>query len=265
MPRLNRSPEEEKARREGPDIVESLSRGLRVLELFGAEPRPMTLSDIARAAGLPRATARRILLTLEQGGYVDGDGKLFSLTPRVLALATAYLSSNQIVAVLQPVMDRISTEAREICSMAILDGDDAVFIARASPARVFSAGIDIGYRLPAFCTAVGRALLGRFSNEDLAGMIERLHPVARTPHTMTDKELLLATIITDRNRGYSLVDQEAEDGFRSISVPVRRYDGETIAAINIGAHVDRISTGEMIDRFLPLLKAAAGSVQPLLL
>jgi IclR family pca regulon transcriptional regulator len=247
------------------DFIESLDRGLRVFELFGADAKPMTLSDLARAADLPRATARRILFTLERAGFVSSDGKLFSLTPRVLVLAAAYLSSNQVVAVLQPVLDRLSSAAQEISSLAIIDGDEVIFIARASPARVFSAGIDLGYRLPAFCTSVGRAMLGKFSNADLAQALGAMQRPAMTPYTVTDKELLLATIMTDREKGYSLVDREAEPGFRSISVPVRRYDGEIVAAINMGAHVDRISTGEMIDRFLPLLREASDSVKSLLL
>jgi IclR family transcriptional regulator, pca regulon regulatory protein len=264
MPRVKRTVEEEEARRGGGEFIESLDRGLRVLQSFGIEHRPMTLSDIAKASNLPRATARRILLTLQKSGFVAGDERLFSLTPRVLALASAYLSSNQIVAVMQPLMDDISTKAREVCSLAILDGQEAVFVARASPARVFSAGIDIGYRLPAYCTSVGRVLLGRLSNDELTSTIESMTLTAQTPETITDKSIVIATIISDRNKGYSLVDREAEPGFRSISVPIHRYDGAVVAAANIGAHVDRITTGEMIDRFLPLLKDMAISAKPLL-
>ncbi len=262
MPKLKRSPDDTRG---GTDFIESLDRGLRVFELFGADPRPMTLSDVAKAADLPRATARRILFTLERAGYVASDGKLFTLTPRVLALAGSYLSSNQVVTILQPVLDRVSSAAKEISSLAILDGNDVIFIARASPARVFSAGIDIGYRLPAFCTSVGRAMLGKLSNSELAAALATMDLKAMTPYTITDMDLLLATIMTNREKGYSLVDREAEPGFRSISVPVRRYDGAIVAAINMGAHVDRVSTGEMIDRFLPLLREAADSVKPLLL
>ena len=247
------------------DFIESLDRGLRVFELFGAQSRPMTLSDVAKAAELPRATARRILFTLERAGYVASDGKLFALTPRVLALAGSYMTSNQVITILQPVLDRISSAAQEISSLAVLDGHDVIFVARASPARVFSAGIDLGYRLPAYCTSVGRAMLGKYSNAELAAALEAMELKAMTTLTVTDKELLLATIMTDREKGYSLVDREAEPGFRSISVPVRRYDGEIVAAINMGAHVDRVSTGEMIDRFLPLLREAAAAVQPTLL
>jgi IclR family pca regulon transcriptional regulator len=260
MPKLKRDGEERAT-----DFVESLDRGLRLLQSFGDAAGPMTLSDVARAAGLPRATARRILFTLAHGGFVSTDGKLFSLTPRVLTLAGSYLRSNQVVAVLQPVLDRIATAAQEISSLAVLDADEVVFIARGSPARVFSAGLDIGYRLPAFCTSVGRAMLGQFDNADLALRLAAMRREPMTPHTVTDPKLLLARIITDRERGYSLVDREAEPGFRSISVPIRRYDGTIVAAINMGAHVDRVSTAEMTDRFLPLLREGADSVKAQLL
>lgn len=262
MPKLKRSPDETRG---GTDFIASLDRGLRVFELFGADPRPMTLSDLAKAADLPRATARRILFTLERAGYVASDGKLFTLTPRVLALAGSYLSSNQVVTILQPVLDRLSSAAKEISSLAVLDGDEVIFIARSSPARVFSSGIDLGYRLPAFCSSVGRVMLGKFSNDELEAVINAANLTPMTPYTVTDKVLLLATIITDREKGYSLVDREAEPGFRSIAVPIRRYDGTIAAAINMGAHVDRVSTGEMIDRFLPLLREAADSVKSQLL
>lgn len=247
------------------DFIESLDRGLRVIEQFGADMRAMTLSDVAKATDLPRATARRILFTLERRGYVSSDGKMFTLTPKVLTLAGAYMTSNQIVTILQPVLDQVSSAAQEISSLAVLLGFEVVFVARASPARVFSSGIDLGYRLPAYCSSVGRAMLGRYSNEELDRTISEMTLTAMTPFTLTDKEAVKAAIIVDREKGYSLVDREAEPGFRSISVPIRRYDSTIVAAINIGAHVDRVSTGEMIDRFLPLLRDAAATVKPLLL
>jgi IclR family pca regulon transcriptional regulator len=246
------------------DFIESLDRGLRVLEVFGGSQQPMTLSDLAKAADLPRATARRILFTLERAGFVATDGKLFRLMPRVLVLASGYLASNHVVSVLQPALDRLSGEAQEISSMAILDGDDVVFIARASPTRIFSAGIDIGYRLPAFCTSVGRVLLSRLPDDELAAALDKMDIAPLTPFTVTDRKLLQKTIVADRAKGYSLVDREAEPGFRSISVPVRRYDGVIVAAINMGAHVDRVSSAEMVERFLPRLSEAAASVKSML-
>ena len=264
MPKLKRTADEIEAKRGGSEFIESLDRGLRVLQSFGINRRPMTLSDVAKVSNLPRATARRILMTLEKSGFVKGDERLFSLTPHVLTLASAYLASNQISTVMQPLMDEVATKAKEVCSLALLDGNEVVFVARASPARVFPAGIDIGYRLPAFCTSVGRVLLGRLSNAELSAAINAMSVTSQTPETIVDKPLIIATIITDRSKGYSLVDQEAEAGFRSVSVPIHRYDGAIIAAANIGTHVDRITTGEMIDRFLPLLREMAAMAKPLM-
>ena len=261
MPKLKRNEREERAT----DHVESLDRGLRLLQMFGTTSSPMTLSDLARAADLPRATARRILFTLERGGFVASDGKLFTLTPHVLTLAASYLRSSQVVAVLQPILDRVATAAQEISSLAVLDGDEVVFIARGSPTRVFSTGLDIGYRLPAFCTSIGRAMLGRFDNSELASRLAAMRREPMTSHTVTDPELLFAAIITDREKGYSLVDREAEAHFRSISVPVRRYDDAIVAAVNMGAHADRVSTEEMVKRFLPLLEEGAEQVKSQLL
>ncbi|HVX79528.1 MAG TPA: IclR family transcriptional regulator C-terminal domain-containing protein [Bradyrhizobium sp.] len=263
MPKVKRTEEEKKAR-EGIEFIESLDRGLRVLQSFALDRRPMTLSDLAKMSNLPRATTRRILMTLQKSGFVSSDDRLFALTPRVLLLASAYLTSNQISTVMQPLMDEVSARAKEVCSLAILDGDEVVFIARSSPARIFSMGPDIGYRLPAFCTSVGRVLLSRLTNDDVARTIGNMKLAPQTPDTLTDKAAVIATIIADRSKGYSLVDGEAEQGFRSISVPVRRYDDTVIAAANIGAHVDRITTGEMIDRYLPLLKELSETARPLL-
>ena len=262
VPKLKRAGDADN--RGATDFIESLDRGLRVLEVFGGRQQPMTLSDLAKAADLPRATARRILFTLERAGFVASDGKLFRLMPRVLVLASSYLASNHVVSVLQPALDRLSSEAQEISSMAILDGNDVVFIARASPTRIFSAGLDIGYRLPAFCTSVGRVLLSRLPDDELTKALSAMDLVSLTPFTVTDRKKLLKTIIADRVAGYSLVDREAEPGFRSISVPVRRYDDAIVAAINMGAHVDRVSSAEMVDRFLPRLQEAAASVKSML-
>src|SRR6201986_3280305 len=205
MPKLKREDGEVRAT----DFVESLDRGLRLLQVFGERPAPTSLSEIAKAAELPRRTPRRSLFPLQHGGFVSSDGKLFALTPHVLTLAGSYLRSNQLVAVRQPVLDRISVEAQEISSLAVLDGDDVVFIARASPTRIFNGGVDIGYRLPSFCTAVGRAVLGRLGDTELKTQLSAMRREALTPKTLTDPKRLLAAIIADRARGYSLVDREA--------------------------------------------------------
>ena len=265
MPTIKRTPDEEaEVQARGPEYLETLARGLRVIDAFNVARGPQSLSQIARLAGLPRATARRTLMTLEAIGYVVLSDKTYTLTPKVLTLASAYLASNQVTTILQLILDRISDRAREVCSLSILDGSHVVFIGRASPARVFTTGLEIGYRLPAYCSSVGRVLLGAFSDERLDVFLSSLSIEAATPHTIVDKSILKSRIIADRQQDYSLVDQEAELGFRSIAVPVRRQDGSTIAAMNLGAHVDRVSIGRLIDDFLPLLREGAGEARPML-
>ena len=173
----------------------------------------MTLSDLARAADLPRATARRILFTLERGGFVASDGKLFSLTPHVLTLAASYLRSNQVVTVLQPVLDRVATSAQEISSLAVLDGDEVVFIARGSPARVFSAGSTSATACRPFArrSAAPCSASSPMPNWPRGSKAMNREPL--TPFTVTDHKALLAAIVADREQGYSLVDREAEPAF----------------------------------------------------
>ena len=234
----------------GPDFLEALARGIGILTAFNAERRQMTHSDVARAVDLPRATVRRTLYTLEQLGFLESDGKLFRLTPKVLGLAAAYLGSGGNAAALQIACDRLCAELDEACSAAVLDGEMAVMIAHASPPRYLSAAPGIGFRVPAFCSALGRVLLAETEGE-LAGIC------ALTPRTVTDRNELKAILARTAKDGFALSDQEAELGFRSIAVPVRRFDGRIVAALNIGIRIERATPKQMRELFLPpLLKAA---------
>lgn len=242
--------EKRQARNAGPDFLEALARGIGILSAFNTERRQMSLSDVARAADLPRATVRRSLHTLEQLGYLESDGKLFRLTPKVMGLATAYLGSGN-AAILQQVCDRLCAGLGEACSAAVLDGDSAVMVAHASPPRYLSSAPGIGFRVPAFCSALGRVLLAA-TGEEPAGIR------ALTPKTVTDRKELKRLIARAAADGYALADQEAELGFRSIAVPVRRFDDRVVAALNIGIRVERATPKQMRELFLPpLLEAAA--------
>ncbi len=245
----------------GPDFSEALARGIAVIGIFSAERRQMTLSDLARSIGLPRATARRALHTLTHLGYVEMEGRLFRLTPKVLELAAAYLTSNPISSLLQPVCERLCAEVDAACSVAVLEGEDVVMIARASPLRPVSVGLGVGFRVPAFCSALGRVLLAGLRDADLDTFLARLKPRAATAGTMLDKGALRAAILLVREQGFALVDQEAEVGFRSLAVPLRRYDGSLVAAMNLGAQVERTSPAVMLERFLPRLQAEAAVLQ----
>lgn len=248
----------------GPEFVEVLARGLKIISLFNAERRQMSLSELATLADAPRASVRRVLLTLEKLGFAEQNGRAFKLTPRILTLASAYLTSNAIAPVMQPVVDRISRQLQESCSVAVLDRDEAIMVVRAIPARIITVGLEVGYRLPAYCSAVGRALLGGLDEAELDAYLARIEPQKLTPHTVTEKAILKALIVTDLKQGYSLVDQEAEAGFRSIAVPVRRQGGAIACALHVGLQAERASIGRILDEFLPVLREAAEEVGPLI-
>jgi IclR family pca regulon transcriptional regulator len=256
MPRLRPSDgARRKARVEAPEFSEALARGLAVITAFDAAHPRLSLSAVAARIDLPRATARRALLTLQHLGYAESDGRLFALTPHVLRLAAAFLSAGN-AAILQRACERLTRELGEACSAAVRDGADIVMIAHASPQRFLGAAPGVGFRLPAFCTALGRVLLGALDDAALDTFLGALQPAALTPRTVTDRAKLRRFIVDARRHGFALADQEAEIGFRSIAVPVKRYDGATIAALNIGVRVERASLDQM-RAFLPLLREAA--------
>ena len=256
MPRIKRLPAEERLAKEaGPEFLEALARGLRVIQTFGQEHRQLSLSDVARLVELPRASVRRTLHTLIHLGFAESDGRMFRLTPRVLMLAGAYLAANPISAILQPALERLSADLNEACSAAVLDGDDMVMIAHASPARVLQLSGQIGLRVPAVSSSLGRILLATLDDDRLEAFLSRVQPKRLTPHTLLGKNELRRAILKARNDGYSLVDQEVELGFRSISVALRRRDGKAIGSLNVGVHSERGPVRTMHSQVLPKLRA----------
>ncbi|MCQ8280117.1 helix-turn-helix domain-containing protein [Acetobacteraceae bacterium KSS8] len=236
----------------GPDFSEALSRGLQVMSVFSTSLRPMSLSDLARAVDLPRATVRRSLNTLVHLGYLEEEGRLFRPTPKVLELAHAYLVSNAVSTVLQTTCDRLVRSTGQSCSAAVLDGSDIVMIARSVPAQVIAAGAGIGFRLPAARTALGRVLLSAMPDDQLDRALRamRLEPPI-------DPVGLKAILSGVRTAGFSYVDQEAEAGFSSIAVSVQRFDGMTVASLNIGGPSNRLSREVAVHEYLPLLRNAS--------
>jgi IclR family transcriptional regulator, pca regulon regulatory protein len=262
MPRIKRSHSEQRiAESGGPEFLEALSRGLRVIGVFNRERRQLTLSDIARAVGLPRASVRRTLHTLVHLGFAETDGRLFRLTPRVLTLASAYLLSNPVSEILQPVVERMSATVGEACSAAILDGHDVIMIAHASPNRAINLNAQIGFRLPAVSSSLGRVLLAALDDRKLDKLLAQVRPEKLTAVTIVDRAELRRAIRKAREDNYSLVDQEAEAGFRSISVPLRRFDGTVVGSLNIGAPSDRCTLETMRNVLLPKLQALAAELQ----
>jgi len=262
MSRLRPQDAEKRARRaSGADFSEALARGLGVITAFDAGRRQMSLSDIARAVDLPRATARRALTTLVELGYVENEGRAFRLTPRILKLAIAYLSSDPVSGVLQPVCERICREIGASCSVAVREGEECVMIARAVPTRPTSVGLGVGYRLPLFCSALGRVLASAMPDPELDAFLARLKPVRFARQTVLAKPEIRRLILDVRRKGYALADQEAEPGIRSIAVPVVRFDGKVVAAINIGVHPDQIPAKVMIADYAPLLMREAAALK----
>jgi IclR family pca regulon transcriptional regulator len=262
MPRVKRTEAERRMdQAAGPDFLEALARGLRVMQAFNRDRRQLTLSDAAKLVELPRASVRRTLHTLVHLGFAESDGRLFRLTPRTLTLASAYLLSNSISNILQPAVERMTDGVGEACSAAVLDGDDVIMIAHASPNRVINVSAQIGLRLPAVSSALGRVLLAALDDRQLDKRLTRIKPQKLTAATVTDRAALRRAILKARDDGYSLVDQEVEPGFCSIAVPLRRLDGSIIASLNIGAHSDRGPPDTMRNVLLPKLRALAAELQ----
>lgn len=248
-----------------PSFISALARGLAVIRAFGQGRERLTLADIAKATDLPRATVRRSLLTLQSLGYVSSDGKHFMLTPSVLSLGYAYLSSTPLPRAIQPTLEMVSEKTNESSSAAILDGAEIVYVARAATRRIMSVGLSAGSRLPAYCSSLGRVLLAHETPERARGLIALIKPEKLTPNTVTEPHALLAILAEVRSVGYSLVDEELEIGLRSIAVPIRNASGQVVAAMNVSAQAGRVSREALMTEMLPVLIAAARSVQPALM
>jgi len=245
---------------EARDFVNSLARGLEVIRAFSrARPR-MTLSEVAAETDLPRAAVRRFLLTLVREGYVGSDGKYFELRPKVLELGYSVISSMSIVELAQPVMAEVSGKLNESCSVAVLDGDDIVYVARRSAKRVVNIAATIGGRLPAYVTAMGRVLLSGLSDAELEAYLARLHPEKRNAATVTSRVKVRDAVLAARRQGWALVDQELEPGLVTIAVPLKARCGRVMAALAVGAPSGRVDALIMRERFLPVMREAAEAV-----
>jgi IclR family pca regulon transcriptional regulator len=228
------------------EFMNTLAKGLAVLSAFGKQRPAMTLSDAAAVAGLSRATARRVLRTLAQLGYVVQDGRAFSLTSRVLDLGFAYLSGQDWIDRALPMMKEVSEQLGESCSGSILQGVEIVYVARVPARRIMSTALAVGSRLPAFHTSLGRAQLGYLDGAEIWRRLRSVPIEAYTPYTITDMQALFDRVRSDR-----------EQGLRSIAVPVLDRTGQAVGAINLSAHTTRTTRNEMREKFLPELRRIA--------
>ena len=244
--------------------MQSFARGLEVIRSFSAAAPQQTLSEVAARTGLTRAGARRILLTLQTLGYVHSDGKLFRLTPRILDLGFAYLSSLPLWNLAEPLMEDLVEEVRESSSAAVLDGLDIVYVLRVHTHKIMSTNLAVGSRLPAFWTSLGRVLLADLPEDGLRARLASLPRRQFTQHTLLDDETLLARIAQARTQGWCLVDQELEEGLISVAAPLKNRAGQVVAALNISGQANRTSTEMLREQLLPELLATAQTISRML-
>ena len=242
------------------DFVQSLDRGLAVIRCFSSERPSLTLSEVAERTGLTRAAARRFLLTLQELGYVGSTGRQFSLRPRVLALGYAYLSSFSVAQIAQPHLEDLAEELHESCSVSVLDGDDIVYVARASANRIMTIALTVGTRLPPYPTSMGRVLLAWLPPAEIDAILGRTSLRKLTEQTVVDPDELKRILATVRAQGWATVDQELEAGVRSVAVPIRDSSGKVVAAINASAHAARVPMRTLEKQFLPRLLDAARQI-----
>jgi IclR family pca regulon transcriptional regulator len=247
----------------GPDFVESLARGLDVLRCFDDTHRQMSLAEVAGATGLARPTARRLLLTLAELGYVRSVDGAFSLTPKCLTLGTAYVASLGLWDIARPHLEALVRETGESSSMAQLDGSDIVYVARVAVPKIIALRVEIGTLFPAPVTSQGKVLLAALSPAELDDVLKLPSRSGVTPpySLIEPVETNLSAELTQvRARGWALADEELAPGVRSIAVPVRDGTGAVRAAMNVTVHAAETSTETLLDQHLPRLLRAAGDV-----
>jgi IclR family transcriptional regulator, pca regulon regulatory protein len=239
------------------DHVRAFERGLSVIRAFHGDELALTLSEVAQAADLPRAATRRFLLTLVNLGYVDLRDRRFSLTPKVLELGYAYLSSSGLPALAQPHLEQLSAQTGESCSVSVLDGEHVVYVARVATSRIMRVAIAIGTRFPAWATSMGRVLLADLPADEARTRMCAADREAYTDRTVTDVEELTEFVGQVREQGYALVDGELEEGLRSLAVPIRDVHGKVVAAMNLSTQPTRVPLDRVLHDFLPALRHAA--------
>ncbi|HEY2662107.1 MAG TPA: IclR family transcriptional regulator C-terminal domain-containing protein [Caulobacteraceae bacterium] len=243
------------------DFVQSLARGLSVLRAFDRDHPSLSLAAIAARTGLSRAAARRLVLTLQHLGYLRAVRREFTLAPRVLELGFAYLGSLNLTEFAQPWMETLSRQVDESCSMAVLDGQSIVYVARVPVRKVMTVSLGVGARLPAFCSSMGRVLLAGLTDSELSAWLTTSPLPRQTDFTIVDPDDLRRAIGQVRDQGFAYVEQELELGLCSIAAPVRNRDGRVAAALNIGMRFHAGAQRHAVEVLAPALREIAGAIE----
>lgn len=244
----------------GPDFIEALARGLKVIAAFRPDHPGMSLAELATATGLARPTVRRILLTLRELGYVRADGAGFALTPRVLELGVAYVRSMGLWEVARPHMERLSERTNESVSVAQLDGSDIVYVARVAVPKIVTLTVQIGTRFPALPTSLGKVLLAALSPAEVDQVLAEPSRSGLVPRWRPDRAEREAVLREVRARGWALTDEQLAFGIRSVAAPIRDGSGKVVAALNVNAHAAETSVQQLVEQHLPLLLRTAGEI-----
>lgn len=239
------------------EFIQSLERGLAIIRAFGPDAPEQTVSELATKTQLTRATARRFLITLTELGYIESDGRIFRLTPRVLELGYSFLSGLGFPDVALPHLERLVAEVDESSEASVLDGPHIVYVARVPSTAVMTMAVNVGGRMPAHATAMGKVLLASLSDDDLDAYLSTAELARHLPRTVTEPDVLREQLLRVRADGFAIVDQELEEGLVAVAAPVHARDGHTIGAINLSTHVARRSAKSVRDDLLgPLLRTA---------
>ncbi len=241
------------------EFVQSLAKGLGVIEAFGQDTPAMTLSEVARKNGLSPGSARRVLRTLQQLGYVQSDGHRFALAPRTLQLGYSYLASQPITSLVQPRLTQLTQEFEGSCSVSVLDGTDVVYVARATGKGLTRDYMSVGTRFPAHATSPGKVLMAALPPAEIKKRLNGRKLEALTPHTISNADKLVQELEEVRRKGWAVNNQETSLGHRSIAVPLR-IDDQVVAALGIGCVVARVTLKVMVDDYLPKLMDEAASL-----
>jgi IclR family pca regulon transcriptional regulator len=246
------------------DYVAAIGRGLSVIRSFTGQQDKLTMGEVAKLVGLPRATVRRCLLTLSALGYVDTNGKYYRLAPQVLSLSQAYYYSNPLPRIVQPFIEQASKSLNEPCSVSVLTNNEVIYVARSRLKRITSIHRNVGQNLPAYCTSMGRVLLANLENSELDAYFKHVTLKKFTPDTLVNEARLRNLLVHIRHQEFCFIDREFEEDLRGIAVPLRNSSGKIVAAAHVSTGAHRTTKDKMYKDFLPVLRGAVSQMRPFL-